>query len=383
MAPFAALLAPIGFFDGPIYLSWLARPEPARIHTYMLRTTAFALALSLGASPLWAAPIPASDAAGTLSIKDDDLGTYDIIPRRKPLTYELEGPGLLFLYLVNHRVERKKPPSRIELTLDGIKRKTVKLGCADATGRFEGQKRLLPCARVTEDLVIPAGSHTVGLQLAKTKFGASVHAIYTPSNAPPVDSSEPALVTTPGGDGASAATLVTGESSQGEPPPTPPPAAPPPSAPSEEPDLLLEPAPDALPLVPIEQSQLHAEAGPTSFGDALMKPVPLVLLGTAALLGGASVYFGLEMNSDFSAFNDRSSPTPQLDRPALEASGEDNRLLMFSFGGAAIVSAGAALIVAATSSSSPAVPAPTNQGSGFSAGCAGQGCAAFYQWSWP
>lgn len=346
----------------------------------------------LDVAVLRAEPTPSTGAVGTLTLEGDDLSSYDIIPRKSEMTFTVEGPGVLFLYLVNHRIERRKGQSRVQTTLDGEPERVVTLNCPRVEGRFADQKRLLPCERKTVDLVIPEGEHVVGLQLVKTKWAASVHAIFTPSTPPELESDpdEPALVATPGGEDAkSVATEPTPEPEPAlalAPPPAPPPLA-------QEPELVAEPGGDEaevlatpdgpLELVPVEvepEAELVASSR-QSYGEALLEPLPLILLGAGAALGGASLYFGLEMNRDFSAYNDPDSPRPQVELPALEASGKDNRILMLAFGGAAVVTAGAALIVAATSGAD--APGSDATASAFTAGCGADACGAAFTWSWP
>ncbi len=330
----------------------------------------------LEVSAVRAQPAPSAGSDGALTLGGDELGTYEIIPRKSEMTYTLDGPGVLFLYLLNHRVARRKAQTRVQMTLDGAEERVLTLNCPESAGRFVDQKKLLPCTRTTVDVVIPEGQHVVGLKILKTKYAASVHAIFTPSAPPEIelDADEPPLVATPGGDDA---TEVTAEPALEA--PEPPPADP---LPAEEPALVAAPAAETLELVPVDvEPEVDVVAvEEQGFAEALLEPVPLILLGTGAALAGASFYFGLEMNRDFSAYNDQENPRPQVDLPALEQSGKDNQVLMLAVGGAAVASLGAALIVAATSGAGESGTEPV--AAGLSAGCVAGACGASFRWSW-
>ncbi|MEM6732981.1 MAG: hypothetical protein AAF658_15600 [Myxococcota bacterium] len=369
---------------------------------------ACALLIASGAN---AGPVEPFGEAGKLVIEGDDLGTYHIVPRRTEMRYEVEGPGVLFLYFVNHRTDRKKAATKLAVSLDAKRWKSLRVSCPTSDARFKDQKKLRPCARQTRELVVPEGEHIVGLQLTKTKFAASAYAIFTPTQAstpPPAGDTKADTVAEPepppelepiapvnraqvaanapevGGalDGAETETAL---------PPEPSPSGE--EEPelmadsdartvesSEEPELVLVPLVDEPDIVATEPS-VTVEVEDSSAVERLLEPLPLILLGSAVVLGGASIYFGLEMDSDFDEAEDLS--TPQVRVPELQDSAKDNRLIAWSLAGTAIAAAGSAVIIALTSRPDEESASENELAPNVSAGCSQFGCGALMEWRFP
>jgi hypothetical protein len=252
-------------------------------------------------------------------IENDDLGFYYQVPTGRRLRAEVDGPGTLILFLVNHRMEGARAQSTLLVTRNNAPWKRLKLGCARTKLRFTAGKSL-PCARLTRDLKIPEGKQELGFELSKTRWGASVRLLFI---AQAVLDAEPELVASMAGR-----TEEEGEAAEWQP--------------AVDVDLAAIPTesspPSSAATAPGRDGSGAAEAG-SSFSSTSLA---LVLAGVAAAAGGAGTYFGLRSRSKFS---DAGDTYVQVERDELNGSGKTSALIANILFGVAALGVGSAVFV--------------------------------------
>lgn len=227
-----------------------------------LASAAIMAAVSLLAAEAGAVQdIVVQGAANKRFIQGDEFGFYYEIPGNGGLSFKLDGPGTLIIFLVNHRTAKQRGNTVLAVSKDGKPWKRLKLRCPNSSRRFTNGGPLIPCGRISRDLRIKTGPHRVAIRVIKTKKGASAHFLYVSQSE--LDA-EPEIVTTMVG---------TGESVE-----------------AEDWDGSF----DVPELVSIETE--GTTPGPFS------NPLTWTLIGIAAVTGGAGVYVGLQSKSKFEDF---------------------------------------------------------------------------------
>jgi hypothetical protein len=253
-------------------------------------------------------------------IENDDLGFYYQIPADRRLRAEVDGPGTLVLYLVNHRAEGAKAASTLLVTRDDQPWKRLRLGCGPTKRRFTAGS-VRPCARLTRDLQIPAGKQKLGFRLSKTRWGASAQFEFVAQAA--LDA-EPDLVTSM--DTKTEPDAVSAE-----------------WQPADDIELAAIPSkPPGPPSAASATAPGPTELETTAAGSGVSSgPWTLALAAVAVAAAGAGTYFGLRSKAKF---NDAEETYVQLDKKELNASGRTSALVADILFGVAGLSAGTAAI---------------------------------------
>jgi len=242
-------------------------------------------------------------------IEADDLGFYYEIPMGDELQIDVEGPGTLILFLVNHEAAGTRGTSILVLTRAGEAWKRLKLGCVPSDKRFADETGIQPCKRMTRDLQLDAGTHRLGLRLKRTKVGASVHLLFASREQLDL---EPALATV------------------------------------EDSELSWEQAED-LDLVTISSAdEKEQELG--GIDAALTNPLMWSLAGIAAASAGTGVAFGAYSQSRFDEAAGQG--VTQRRRVELNDSGKQGAVIantLFGVAGAAAVTAAIIFVLDAQS----------------------------------
>jgi hypothetical protein len=273
----------------------------------MLRSLTVAVTLTLAAtSSLAAERLSVQGDPAKRWIADDDLGFYYDIPMGEELRVEIEGPGTLIMFLVNHEATGTRGNSVLVVTRDKKAWKRLKLGCAATPKRFVDETDIKPCERVTRDLQIEPGTHHLGFRLKRTRVGASVHFLFASRERLDL---EPELAT--------AVADSDSELSWEE---------------AEELDLLAPPT-------------AVGESGPapTGISGKLANPWLWTAAGVGVAAGATGIAFGLMSSSDFSDAENRT--TSQRDWQDLNDSGKQKAVVAnVLFATAAAGLAGAAVL---------------------------------------